>query len=315
MVSQTNTPAQADVAARRSGDVIIKGSVLPGVPGQVHPSEQEAEVMDTIARVTDSLPQRLISIFGPIRESMTLLETRLWRASLWSFRADAIYLELGRVLLERSPEFDVLALYLGGTDIVGHRYWRYREPSRFGYPPSAAEVDRWGEIIDDYYRYLDREIGDLLDRLPERAGVLIVSDHGMHATNVDGVFRTDDPPPRVASGHHEDAPPGVLLAWGHPFRSSATPIEARGGNELPEVGAIYDLLPTLLALKRVPIGNDLHGRVLTELIDPQILEDHEIEYGPPADFGTWVERRREQRLPADVEQKRLEQLRSLGYVD
>jgi hypothetical protein len=315
MVAQTNTPAQADAEARRAGDVIIKGSVLPDVPGQVHPREQEARVMQTVGRVTDALPERLVSIYGPSPGAMTPLERKLWRASLWSFRADAIYLELGRMLLERPERFDLMALYVGGADIVGHRFWRYRQPSRFAHPPSTAEIDRWGEIIDDYYRYLDREFGELLARLPDRAGVLIVSDHGMHATNVDGLFAPDDPPRRVASGHHEDAPPGVLLAWGHPFRSARVSIEARRGDELPGVGTVYDILPTLLALKGVPIASDLSGRVLTDLIEPRFLDSLAIEYGPPVDFSPWHERREEQPLPADVEQKRLEQLRSLGYVD
>jgi predicted AlkP superfamily pyrophosphatase or phosphodiesterase len=311
MVAQTNTPGQADAVARRAGEVIIKGSVLPGVPGQVHPPEIEPRVMEIVGQVSDSLPERLVSIFGPTRQTMTPLERKLWNASVWSFRADAIYLELGRMLLERSTEFDLLAVYIGGTDIVGHRYWRYREPSRFVHPPSVEEIDRWGEIIDDYYRYLDHEIGELLKLLPKQAGVLIVSDHGMHAANLDGRFHPDDPPARVASGHHEDATPGVLVAWGDPFRAAERSIEARTADDLPDAGAIHDLLPTLLALKDLPVADDLPGSVLEDLLDPAI----EIRHGPPVDFGEWIERRKKQALPADIERIRLEQLRSLGYIE
>jgi hypothetical protein len=315
MIAQTNTVAQADVAARRAGEVIIKGSVLPDVQGQVHPAQLEEPVMRTVSRVIDELPERLVSIFGPTPGPLTPLDRRLWHTSLWSFRADAIYLELGRWLLERSPEFDLMALYLGGTDIVGHRFWRYRQPSLYAHPPSAAEIERWGEVIDDYHRYVDREIGELLARLPQRAGMLIVSDHGMHASNLDGEYDPDDPPRRIASGHHEDAPPGILLAWGHPFRSQGEPIEASGAEELPEVGTIFDILPTLLALKGLPVGEDLRGHALVDLVDPQRLEAMRIVHGPPAEFSAWRARRSQRRLPADAEQERLEQLRSLGYVD
>jgi hypothetical protein len=133
----------------------------------------------------------------------------------------------------------------------------------------------------------------------------------MHATNLDGAFRPEDPPPRIASGHHEDATPGVLLAWGPPFRSAGSSIDALRANDLPEVGAIQDLLPTLLALCGVTVGTDLQGRVLTDLMEPSV----EFEYGPPADFERWIERRTPHTFPDDVENTRLEQLRSLGYVE
>ena len=80
---------------------------------------------------------------------------------MWAFRADATYASIGRKLAGEQPPFDLMAVYLGGTDVVGHRFWRYWAPQQFQYPPTSAEVGSFGSIIPDYYAHADRVIGDL----------------------------------------------------------------------------------------------------------------------------------------------------------
>ena len=38
-------------------------------------------------------------------------------------------------------------LYFGGTDVVGHRFWRYLQPERFEHPPSAREIEELSGVI------------------------------------------------------------------------------------------------------------------------------------------------------------------------
>lgn len=67
------------------------------------------------------------------------------------------------------------AIYVNiGTDRIHHGFWRYHDPlHRFHEPGNPFQ-----HTIRDYYRMLDMEIGNILERLDD-AAVLIVSDHGV----------------------------------------------------------------------------------------------------------------------------------------
>ena len=162
---------------------------------------------------------------------------------------------------------------------------------------------------------MDRSLGELLDELPEETAVLVVSDHGMHAHNRDGVFDADNPPKRVSSGHHEDAPPGIFIAAGYPFRSLPDDGESLTGNDLPLVGSVFDIFPTLMAMTGVPVASDLSGHVLVDLLEPSFLSRYPVRTCEPYGFDHWIARRSGRGHESSVEQERLEQLRSLGYVD
>jgi predicted AlkP superfamily phosphohydrolase/phosphomutase len=63
------------------------------------------------------------------------------------------------------------------TDRIQHMFWRFRDKRHPLYDPVLAE--RYGHVIEDYYRRADRIVGDVLNRLdPARDTLLIVSDHG-----------------------------------------------------------------------------------------------------------------------------------------
>lgn len=61
-----------------------------------------------------------------------------------------------------------------GTDRVHHGFWKYHDPTHFKYEPG----NKFEHAIRDYYRYLDGEIGELLERLDDDTAVMVVSDHG-----------------------------------------------------------------------------------------------------------------------------------------
>ncbi len=61
-----------------------------------------------------------------------------------------------------------------GVDRIHHALWKYMDPRHPKHVPGTPYQD----AIREYYRYLDEEIGRLLDRLDGRTRVLVVSDHG-----------------------------------------------------------------------------------------------------------------------------------------
>ncbi len=61
-----------------------------------------------------------------------------------------------------------------GVDRIHHGLWKYMDPTH----PKHMPGNPYQNAIHDYYVYLDREIGRLLDRLDGQTRVLVVSDHG-----------------------------------------------------------------------------------------------------------------------------------------
>jgi predicted AlkP superfamily phosphohydrolase/phosphomutase len=61
-----------------------------------------------------------------------------------------------------------------GVDRIHHGLWSYTDERHWRYQPNNPFVDS----IRDYYLYLDREIGEMLDLLPSDTVVMVVSDHG-----------------------------------------------------------------------------------------------------------------------------------------
>ena len=82
----------------------------------------------------------------------------------------------------QSSEWDYFHFVEMGLDRLQHGFWRFHDPSHALY----SEPNRYQTTITDYYRYLDEEIGALLELLDDETAVLVLSDHG--AQRADGGF-------------------------------------------------------------------------------------------------------------------------------
>lgn len=69
-----------------------------------------------------------------------------------------------------------------GLDRVHHGFWKHHDPRHVDHDPDTP----YREVIRDYYRSLDHELGEILRLLDEDTVVLIASDHG--ARPLDGGF-------------------------------------------------------------------------------------------------------------------------------
>ncbi|MDH3196991.1 MAG: alkaline phosphatase family protein [Candidatus Krumholzibacteria bacterium] len=315
MVSQTNTTG----VLRDPQRALWKGTLLEGVEGQVYPPERQNEVMALLDEVDSSLDELTREIFGEFPNPMDDFGRLMWDQTLWAFRADAVYLRTARALLDEGMPFDLMAVYVGGPDVTGHRFWRYAHPGDFYNPPAPEQIENFGRVIDDYYAYVDRAIGELIDAAPEGTAVVIVSDHGMHTVNPKEEFRVDNPPDERNSGNHMDAPPGVFIAAGPNILDatpgSDTPVQHVVPDSLPRVGGVLDVLPTLLALKGIPLAEDMSGTPLAAVIDPALLaRARTLPRVKTYDDRAWQGARRERIREAVNQNERLEQLRSLGYI-
>lgn len=79
-------------------------------------------------------------------------------------------------------EWDYFQFVEIGVDRIHHGFWKHHDPSHKQYEPGNP----YESVIRDYYRYVDRELGSVLELLDEDTIVLVMSDHG--ARSLDGGF-------------------------------------------------------------------------------------------------------------------------------
>jgi predicted AlkP superfamily pyrophosphatase or phosphodiesterase len=312
MVSQTNTTG----VLHNPQVALWKGSLIKGVEEQVYPPDKQARVMELLAETDAKLDSITAAIFGTPRNPVDDFSQMMWDQTEWAFRADATYVRVARDILETQGNFDVFSLYLGGTDVAAHRFWRYAFPGQFAHPPDDKQIENFGRVLEDSYVYADRVIGEFTRLFPD-AAVLVLSDHGMHSENVENDFSIDDPPLKTTSAHHLDAPPGVLITAGGPFKSAGTgwsPGSELDITVLPRLGSVLDVLPTILAVEGIPVGEDMDGAPMRSILDLDRLDTEKVRSIPTHDDPKWLAGQTARIRHAVDERERIEQLRSLGYI-
>jgi hypothetical protein len=80
------------------------------------------------------------------------------------------------------------------------------------------------------------------------------------------------------------------------------------------VGDVFDVLPTLLVLKGIPIAKDFDGGVMTGVIEESWLASHPVRTIDTHDDKAFESARAARMRDATDQAERLEQLKSLGYI-
>jgi len=86
------------------------------------------------------------------------------------------HFRVARYLLASDP-WQFFMMVEMGVDRIHHGFWRYMDPAHRDYQ-RGHELEH---AIRDYYRFVDREVGELVAALPSDCAVMVVSDHGAKA--------------------------------------------------------------------------------------------------------------------------------------
>jgi predicted AlkP superfamily phosphohydrolase/phosphomutase len=193
-----------------------------------------------------------------------------WRTELLdkALAPDLTYERAGRVLRAAyDPPF--FATYFYGLDVVGHAFLRYARPDEFG-DVGEPQLRRYGRVVERYAAFLDERLGALAQEQHADEVLILISTHGMRPTPL---WRTvlarllgRDAP----SGSHEGAPPGLLAMAGDGVRAGA----------VADGASLLDVAPTILYLMGLPVGRDMEGRILTELLDEAFTRAHPVTFIP-----------------------------------
>lgn len=232
----------------------------PPLPRLTHPDELSEELSPLVV-YPEEIGDDVLADFVDLDVDLPD-DSFPWRAELARALADDMtHHRIGlRLRQEMRPE--VFATYYFGLDVIGHYFTRYSRPDRFG-DVSDAETRKYGRTVEAYYRYLDRLLGELIQSREPNEVVVVLSSHGMDplplARRVIERFKGN---PHL-SGYHEAAPEGLLIVNGPGIA---------GGARI-ENASVLDIIPTLLYILGLPVGNDMPGSLLTEIFDEEILRN------------------------------------------
>lgn len=314
MVSQLNVL----YSFTEDGRGLYRGGKKFSMADLVHPESYRPSVM-RIALDTNTdraIQQTWLDLFGGFRHPHSQLGERLVQRVIWVVALDTMHIRVALEILQAGERFDLMLTYLRGADVLGHHFWRFTYPESFGLAPTSEEIQNYSGLIPDYYRHLDAALGSLLEAAGPDTAVIVVSDHGM------GPRQEEEAQERayaqILSGAHDDAPPGVLIAAGPRIRrpdGTGLRLQEMTTDQLTLLGSVYDVVPTILAVRGLAIGEDMDGSIMRAVVDPEYLKRNPPAYIKSHEGGPGLEEPRQLLLSEEEERDRLEELRSLGYIE
>lgn len=149
----------------------------------------------------------------------------------------------------------LLAVYYEGTDAITHLFGDYQAPRL----PWVSEADfaAYQLVVNEYWRWQDQLVGELLARRGPQTTIIIVSDHGFRV----GTERRKEDAFNIETADADHMFDGVIIINGPGVEPGAHLSDAD----------IYDVAPTVLYALSLPVAADMAGRVLTGAMAPGVV--------------------------------------------
>jgi predicted AlkP superfamily phosphohydrolase/phosphomutase len=243
----------------------VRENFDPPLPRLTYPEELYSRLTSEVI-FPDSIDEETLARF--VDTSVVLEDDDFpWRAELTRALADDLtYRGIGTRLREEfQPE--VFAIYYFGLDGIGHYFTRYQKPEEFG-DVSDAEVRRYGRVVDSYYRLLDSIVGEYMQKRAANETIVVLSGHGMDALSLGRRIVAPFQGSPHLSGIHENAPDGLLILNGAGIATGKKLLGA----------SVVDVTPTLLYLMGLPLGRDMDGSLLTEVLDEELKKSQPVTF-------------------------------------
>lgn len=235
------------------------------VMATLHPPDLLEEVRSRLVDENDTALTAPYFGAGAVSTTSPGLEERILARAL---AADLSYKRAGDVL-RAAYDPALYAIYFYGADVVGHTFTRYSRPELFG-DVDHDRARRYGDVLRRYQARLGEWVGDYAGTLGPDDVLLVVSGHGMRPETgwrpaLSKLLGGTRP-----SGTHVGGPDGFVLALGNGLRR---------GIDIGSVAAI-DVAPTVLYLMGLPIGRDMPGRALVEILEDGAMRRRPVTFIP-----------------------------------
>lgn len=111
-------------------------------------------------------------------EDTKALEERKIDEEAFIIMCDEIIAEQEKMLWHELNRFKegLLASAFFSTDRIQHIFWVTKDPLHPLYDKTYAE--KYGHVIDDYYRKMDRILGEVMKQVDDKTAIMVFSDHG-----------------------------------------------------------------------------------------------------------------------------------------
>jgi len=183
---------------------------------------------------------------------------------------------------------------LGGLDAICHHFWKYRYPEEFE-NVEEEKIEKYGDMIENYYKFLDEKINEFVNKRNVE-NIVILSDHGFETVESQSMID------KGISGTHLSPPQGIFMMKG-PHVKEIKGIKIKS----------VDLVPTLLYLFRLPIGEDMPGEPHKRIFKSSYRDSVPVEW-----TETWEKGHEEIKKSIDkseAEEEIRDKLQALGYID
>lgn len=182
---------------------------------------------------------------------------------------------LAKALLQRQ-DWELFMMVEMGTDRLQHAFWRYLDEAHPSYCPGTE----YGDAILDYYKYLDRELGEILTLIEGRATLLVVSDHGAKRMEggicvnewllANGYLRLLEYPQEITSFQHLKVDWRRTVAWSHSGYYGRVFLNVRGREPMGLIPPQdYERIRRELAQGLEDIRNEYGQRINTRAFRPE----------------------------------------------
>jgi len=261
----------------------------------VHPEE----LTDTLAALRvhpDQLTPQMVEPFIPLAKEIEQERDKRLAAFLRTL-AECRSIEAAATWLLDHETWDFFAVYFEALDHFCHSFMRYHPPRQSWI--GARDFELYHNVVSMAYQLHDEMLGALLAKAGEDGTVIVMSDHGFHPDHL-------RPPsiPDIPAGpaiEHRDF--GVLAIRGPGIKKES----ALDG------ASVLDIAPTILTLLRLPVGEDMDGKVLSQAFadSPGVTFRPSWEEAP----GAGGRHPAHARLDPIASHEAMEQLIALGYIE
>jgi predicted AlkP superfamily phosphohydrolase/phosphomutase/tetratricopeptide (TPR) repeat protein len=198
-------------------------------------------------------------------------------------------------LMENEP-WDFMAVYYNALDMIGHYFMPFHPPRLAGVGEREFEI--YKDVVTGAYRFHDMMLERLLQLAGPQTTVMLLSDHG---------FLSDQLRPRPGSSAFEDP-----TAWHRSHGIFCMKGPGVLADERIYGTSLLDIVPTILTLFGLPVGEDMEGKALIQSFEtPPKIERIPTWEKVPGAAGMHPPDLRQDPVAT---QQALQQLVELGYI-
>jgi predicted AlkP superfamily phosphohydrolase/phosphomutase/tetratricopeptide (TPR) repeat protein len=267
----------------------------PLLANAVHPPEL-AETLAGLRMHPDLLTPQMVEPFIPLAKDIDQDNDKRLALFLRTL-AECVSIHSAATWLLDNQPWDFFGVYYDAIDHFCHGFMKYHPPRQSWI--AERDFELYHNVVSMAYQFHDQMLGNLIEKAGVDATVIVLSDHGFHPDHL----RPSSIPDIPAGPAIEHRDFGILA------------IHGPGIGKGPSLygPSILDVAPTILTIYGLPVGEDMDGKVLSQVF----METPNVAFIPsweevPGEDGRHPPHTRLDPVAAHVA---LEQMIALGYIE